>query len=270
MLNRNRIHKVLPLVLILALSLLLSGCLKMDIDMTIKSNGKADVSILYAAEDSMTEMSEGETESGVLSQEQIDEYKAKGWEVSDYAKDGYTGVVVSKKDQDMAEAKLLEGSNSNVRKEGSIYIIDIDVFGEEKSMEMNQYASMLSAAGGSFTFRLTLPTKPIRHNATSVSEDGKTLTWDFLSMDPGDTVHVEFKMPSSIAMYIVIGVLVAIVAVLLLLKKKRKGDDATEDVVEAASAAVSEAAGATEETVATPENDAAEAVAEAAENVTEE
>ncbi len=68
---------------------------------------------------------------------------------------------------------------------------------------------------------VNLPTKAISNNATEVSENGKTLTWD-LTQDIG-TISYEFAFSNNTVMYIIIGILVvcAIVAFVLLNKKKK-------------------------------------------------
>ena len=67
---------------------------------------------------------------------------------------------------------------------------------------------------------VNLPNKAISHNATEVSEDGKTLTWDLTQNL--DTISYEFTFSNNTVMYIIIGVLVvcAVVAFVLLNKKK--------------------------------------------------
>ena len=66
-----------------------------------------------------------------------------------------------------------------------------------------------------------LPSESISNNATEVSEDGKTLTWDLTQSL--DTISYEFAFSNNTVMYIIIGVLVvcAIVAFVLLNKKKK-------------------------------------------------
>lgn len=77
-----------------------------------------------------------------------------------------------------------------------------------------------------FKFIVTLPNKPINHNATSISEDEKTLTWDITKM--GDkNFALDFKFDTIPWNYIYIGGGVLLLVVFLLfassyMKKKRK------------------------------------------------
>ena len=50
---------------------------------------------------------------------------------------------------------------------------------------------------------VTLPTKAINHNATTISEDGKTLTWDLTT--PISTISYEFAFANNTILYIIIG-----------------------------------------------------------------
>lgn len=79
-----------------------------------------------------------------------------------------------------------------------------------------------------FKFIVTLPNKPINHNATSISEDEKTLTWDITKMGDKNFV-LDFKINTIPWNYIYIGGGVLLVIVFLLfassyMKKKGKID----------------------------------------------
>ena len=77
-----------------------------------------------------------------------------------------------------------------------------------------------------FKFVVKLPTKAGDNNATSVSEDGKTLTWDLANFT-GDSIQFVYK-PSNMMIYIIIGAIVLVVIALILVfilgKKKNKKD----------------------------------------------
>ena len=77
-----------------------------------------------------------------------------------------------------------------------------------------------------FKFVVELPTKAGDNNATSVSEDGKTLTWDLANFT-GDSIQFVYK-PSNMMIYIIIGAIVLVVIALILVfilgKKKNKKD----------------------------------------------
>ena len=64
-----------------------------------------------------------------------------------------------------------------------------------------------------YDFSVTLPTKAISSNASSVSEDGKTLTWD-LKHGELNEVKFEFRLSNT---NMIIGVVACIVDIILLI-----------------------------------------------------
>ena len=81
-------------------------------------------------------------------------------------------------------------------------------------------------------YKVTLPEKPISSNATSVSEDGKTLTWK-MTYGKKNSVQYEFKLgkdeikkEKSITSYIgsilpTIGVVIILIVALVVQNKKK-------------------------------------------------
>ena len=222
--HRFRKRLCIPLILF-AVMFILTGCIKVNIDITIKKNGKADISLLFAVQDSLTSLSEGE--SMTISEEEAEQYREEGWEVKDYAADGYTGYILAKSDVDLSSEEIMEGAESSIRKEGSLYIIDMDLLPDEDPKEFTESASMMKSMGGEFIVRLTLPVKPEKHNATSVSEDGKTLEWDLFTMNVAEPIHVEFRTTNYgliIALAAVLAALAAVAAFLFLKKTKPQAE----------------------------------------------
>ena len=217
--------KIAATILSLCLLLvLLTGCMKIELDINVKSNGKADLCLLYAMADSAMDAGAGDA---ALTPEDIEEYEKEGWTAEDYSQDGYTGVVLKKFDVDLSETEIMEGAEGSIRKEGSTYIVDFEPVSKEDQADFEETASWLKTMGGSFVVRMTLPDKPVSHNATSVSEDGKTLEWDVLSMDVTQPIHVEFKT-SNPALIIGIAAAVAVVIALLFVAAKSRKQRAPE------------------------------------------
>ena len=185
----NTIRKATIALAVVLLLAMLTGCMKLELEFTIGSDGKVDVSMLQALSDEMAEDSEF-----AMSSAEVEDYEAQGWTVEEYAQDGYTGVILKCADVNLSEAELLEGATGGLRKEGSKYILDLEVFSQEGEEDFAQTAAMLSAAGASYKVRVNLPAQPIAHNATSVSEDGKTLEWDLLLLVGTETLHAEYEI----------------------------------------------------------------------------
>ena len=169
----------LPLML-LALMFVLTSCIRINMDITIKKDGKADVSMLFAVQDSLGSMAGNEEGLG-LSEEEANKYRADGWEVKDYAADGYTGYTLSKENVDLSQTDLMEGAEGSIRKEGSLYIVDIDLFSDSDQKEFTESAAMLKSMGGSFTLHLTLPEKPVKNLMRMPDSGRRNRNHDLLS-----------------------------------------------------------------------------------------
>ena len=226
---------LMSLLIIMTCAMFMTGCMRFSTTVEIKKNGKADVSMLIAYQNSMGE------DAATSNDSEIKELEEEGWIYSDYNEDDYIGYVVTKKNVDLKEiAKEMSSSDTasemntdkfQITKHGSNYKISWDIMNSGDSSDSqntddySQYASSLKSAGGYMTFVLKLPYKAKSSNATEVSKDGKTLTWDLLSMKQGDKIEVEFSLinwPAIIAC--IIGALViigAVIAVLLILKNKK-------------------------------------------------
>ena len=212
--------KIAATILSLCLLLvLLTGCMKIELDINVKSNGKADLCLLYAMADSAMDAGAGDA---ALTPEDIEEYEKEGWTAEDYSQDGYTGVVLKKFDVDLSETEVMEGAEGSIRKEGSTYIVDFEPVSKEDQADFEETASWLKTMGGSFVVRMTLPDKPVSHNATSVSEDGKTLEWDVLSMDVTQPIHVEFKTSNPALIIGIAAAAVVVIALIFVAMKSRK------------------------------------------------
>lgn len=137
-----------------------------------------------------------------------------GLEVSRYEKNGYYGYqmsyeienidLVSSKDE--VDFTLFSGFNIQTededtendndlkdkkmfKKDGDTYYAKYKINDDSQSNENSMGMSMLNL---SLNYTVTLPTKPIKHNADTVSEDGKTLTWNIDSLD-GEREYIEYS-----------------------------------------------------------------------------
>ena len=165
--------KILSIVLLVLCMALISGCMRFNTTIDIKSNGKADLSMLYAVQ-----KTEGE-DSG--SSEDYDSQKKEmekaGWSVEDYNEDGYVGLKCTMKNVDIKDvAEEVGTSNASVgneespiklTKDGLVYNFDWDYnsgsnddsssddsSGENSADEMQQYADAISQAPRMTTQRL--------------------------------------------------------------------------------------------------------------------
>lgn len=207
---------------------------------------------------SLEESEEGESSD-------LDIYKQKGFTATEYVDDKFLGykfsAIIDNIDKvsaseenvfnfsDMSELTGSIQEQKLFKKDGNQYIAhfvfdpasssaldteDSESDGTDDSTDdqMEQYLNMIEQI---YTFTLTLPKTPISHNATTVSEDGKTLTWN-LSKDAKTDINFTFvleeaKTPvvatdndSSLGLYIAIGagVLALIVIIIVLITSKKE------------------------------------------------
>ena len=215
----------------------LSGCMRFSTSVKVKPNGNADVALIYAISDEMADMSDSSMEAP---EDAMKEMEDQGWVCNTYTEDGFTGYEFLKYDvalddlanefKDSSSDSGLDTDSLTVVKDGSHYILDWDVFDDNEAAQFSSYKNYFDMSGGYMYFELELPYASIDNNATYVSEDGKTLKWDLLNMEPGQNVHVEFSLRNTrligliaigaIAFFIIL--LIVIIVVVIVSSKKKK------------------------------------------------
>ena len=197
---------------------LLAGCgMKESLSLKITSSGKTTLTVVSAMDnemiDAMLSMEEsgGEGESKTYTDAERWAYVEKSNSnlpdgAKKYDKDGYKGFEYTTEAKTLDELTgtssdkkvnvmdaLEEGSDAKMFiKEGDVYKSNMMVdLGEDQSQvdQASQYGAMMEVQ-----FSIELPSKPIKHNATKVSSDGKTLTWDLLT---AKEIELEFKLDGS-------------------------------------------------------------------------
>ena len=258
------------LLLLCGVALILSGCaVKGDFELGISSNKNVDFGMTIAYDDELIEtlMSMGSIDETSEETEYTDEQK---WEFIDtlfvsedgstpeslgftgerYQEEDYKGYTYTKNvgnidsiTADDASFNLtndcLEISESKLfAKNGDNYVSKI-TFTPAEETEGYQIESDI-------TFTVTLPNKPISHNADSVSEDGKTLTWE-LTTNSQETIDFEFNFSSFPLIPVIIGaaaLLIIIIVVIVIVAKSKKGPKNPESQINEVKT----------ETVSTPAN----------------
>lgn len=143
-----------------------------------------------------------------------------GVEISRYERNGYYGYqmtyeinniddVSSKEKVDSSlfedfNIQDTENTNNNnekkimFQKEDDTYYANYKL--NDTSDSSNGMSANLSRINLSLKYTVTLPTKPIEHNADTISEDGKTLTWNISSLNEDrDSIKYSFKLKDVVA-----------------------------------------------------------------------
>ena len=245
---KNKIKLVLVSVLSIVL---LTGCgMKENIHMDIKANKDVNVSMTIAMDDELIDTMIGYGEDGSATKDTskiTDEQRwtyldegmkdssddLKDWEKVKYDKDGYKGYTYTSKtlklddlstEKDGTKFDLFSSENLE---EGKLFVKKGNTYKANFTGDMSKDESLGSTSSYSssmdlfeITFSVTLPTKPTKQNATKVSEDGKTLTWD---LTKNSDIQFEFNMGTNYLLYIGIAVLVIVVVVVVVVLSKSAG-----------------------------------------------
>ena len=201
--------KLTLVTLLLTCLCLLCGCVRSSIEMEVKSNGKMNLKIMFAMQTEGLQGMGNSSNSG-MNDQAIEEYKRKGYDVSEYKQDGYEGFVISKENFDPKDLQDNEGgsgsgsgtidqnikieTNSDGNYEINIPVGNLNPTGQQGSNaeESKEMAETIKKAGGYMNFVLVLPDEPVKCNATK--QEGNRLTWDMLSPDT-KSISVEYKLP---------------------------------------------------------------------------
>lgn len=212
--------KFSKLLLLSIMVLGLSGCLKYDVSMSIASDKSMDFEMIAAMNMSMLKSLGDGNSSSSSTTESFDkndykEYEKAGYKVEEYKekKDDaeYEGVKISKKfasiddvstnkDEAVEFTKLFDENakpedvhffykNGDVYKANLTFNLVDDDSNSSDNTDYSQYQSYFD-----LEYKVTLPEKPISNNATSVSEDGKTLTW---KMKYGEKNSIQYEFRAS-------------------------------------------------------------------------
>jgi len=234
--------KTIKLLALAFVMLLFAGCVRYDVDMTINSDKSMDLKVTTAMADSVKGYMGEEASNG---EKEKQELKDKGLDVEDYQQDGYTGYTVKKHYNNIDEVSSTEDVTANIGAEGDaekLFKATKGFFGTTykatfKSEDADSYSSQMQSykdnesykeymKGMEIKFIVNLPSKAKSNNATTVSNDGKTLEWDLMTTP---NVEFEFEMTNTTNLIIVIGgacavaaIIISVVAVVIKKKKNNK------------------------------------------------
>ncbi|MBR2711445.1 MAG: hypothetical protein IKE89_03140 [Bacilli bacterium] len=269
----------IKILCIISMMFLLTGCVKLNMNMDIKNDKSMDLSILYAVDTTVL----GEEE--LLKEEDIAEYKDAGFEVKDYSEGNYKGITLKKHVKNIDKISKTTGTVSfNIM--GSSNDEDDSMFTVKKGFFKNVYTlKMKSDSTGEMTngiddsdgrkalededdtllgdypsddsllddysddgytfddvdytqylsqmdlsLVVNLPNKPISHNATNVSNDGKSLTWNLATQQ--EDVELTFALYNLSNIFVcVLGVIVVVVGVVIVIAKSGKNKNGSNNQV---------------------------------------
>ena len=240
------------------IAILLTGCsynqsARISLDITVKRNQKVDASFLCAVLQEMAEYQFFESED-------LRNMKERGWDYRLYNQDGYLGYVFTIEDVELSslisavdgvETGLggLNGDTLSISKEGMNYTFRAQLFDEDTASTFELYKTDFLTYDGFVNVILRLPEKPTSSNATFVSDDGKTLTWDLLNVGADQQMRAEFQLIPTYYIFILIALGMTIIICLLIatiLRVVRKKEEAKIAAAQAKAKKKAEALAAAE------------------------
>ena len=258
------------LIIILSSVLLVTGCVRQNINMEINNDKSMNLSVILAVDTEFFNEEDGNVnfsdykELGLSSEEYIDgtfkgyRYTKKIDSIDKISKSGDVTYELSKLFEEKLEDSTLFSTTSNLfgsnykakftynsdslndmnqTEDGSVddsldadVDIDTDTDMDTENMDISNYLTNFD-----LKYVITLPSKSISNNATTVSEDGRTLTWDLTKSDVSN-IEFEFEIKNNIILYAIIGgaalILIIVIAIVINLIKKNKKNKNVEEVVE--------------------------------------
>ena len=243
--------KIKLLMLIMGLCFL-TGCVKFNANMDIKSNKSMDFSIIYALDKSFFK------DENALKESSFDEIKKQGFTVSKYQKDNLEGFTLTKKFSNIDEIstdediefdisgmmngtsdskywfKVVKGDKKNTyyakfkfdandsglntnEMNDDLADTSLPSDGEEDTDDNNlDFSNLMSNLD--LSFNVTLPTAALSNNATKAENDNKNLSWTLFS-NGEQTIEFAFELnnENNFLLYVGIGIFVVIVIIIVLL-----------------------------------------------------
>ena len=270
--SRKNAKAVSVMIVLVMTVFCFTGCIRFRTTMNIRGNGKADLALIYAfhkeliegdVEDELGDVIDALEDEGWTvddykkgdyigyqftmkdvkvtdfegTRKQIDKLCADAEVVSGFPCDVVADVKVTDLEEIFnsdAFTDELEMGDFELTKNGSTYTILWDTGISSDTGVEGLSASDLLEYGGFMEVVIVLPSAPKSENASEVSSDGKTLTWNLLE---DDEVEVTFTLVNTVliiviaaAVFVLMAGAAAVVLVIVLKKKKPAKAKAEPDV----------------------------------------
>jgi LPXTG-motif cell wall-anchored protein len=233
-----------------AMVVLMTGCMQADYHLTINKDYSGDLAYKIGISSDIMKLTKNSGAEDPLAKFS-EEYKTAGYKVKKFKSGGYEGIIVSKafKDVRKADISLRTETTKNLKGDTKISYnqkkgffstkatgtIEVDMTTDTLAKELGQTEGQvgdLAMMGNSLdmTFTLTLPGKASKHNATKVSDGGKTLTWK-LKFGKINKLHVEANAPNTTNIALVIGGAVIVLGGAYVALRRRKATTFVYDAV---------------------------------------
>lgn len=227
--------KLLSLISVMAILLVaLTGCVSVNYEVTLNEDGTADVAYIYGFEKEM--LKQLETSAEDMTSDMKENAEESEYEIEVYSDDKIEGFKAKKHIENLSEISMEDAFGSENVKDSEENQIKIEkkAFKTVYSQKANIDLSAMDESTASMVtmkYVIKLPVKVGDNNASEVSEDGKTLTWN---LKAGEVNEINFKASgnSSVMMIILIIAVVVIVAIALILIFSKKSQKNSKNNIE--------------------------------------
>ena len=186
--------KALSLVLaVVMIAMAFSGCVRTQSTLKFNEDNTCDLNYTIAVMAELLMDQETGEVTELFSEESLEGFKEIGFKYEKYAKDGFEGYTFTAK-EDMAASTGKMGAFGQdpmffIEKDKVIF--SYPMLTGQSEEELAETAAMFEMLGGFGLITIEFPFAPIESNATSVSVDGKSLTWNILE---GGNAYAEFSL----------------------------------------------------------------------------
>lgn len=216
--------------------ILLTGCSSYDMSMSINRNKSMDLSINIVSTSS--------EEINKYIDTLKEKYESNDFKVEEFTRDKNYGIRITKHYDNIDNNSFAERTD----KFDLLYLynndydksIETKIFNVDKGFASNRYAANffvdltnidIDLSNTKVTFVAYLPKGNVSNNASSVSEDGNTLTWNITNKGRTDIEFV-FELGSYDTIYFIVAIFIAIFLVFSIISAilSKSGDASSSDV----------------------------------------
>ena len=225
--------KVLSLISIMAILLIaLTGCVSVNYEVTLNKDGTADVAYIYGFEKETLQQLGTSAED--MTSDMKKNAETSNYQIEAYSDDKVEGFKAKKHIENLSELSLEDAFGSENVKDSEENQIKIEKKGPKTVYSQNasiDLSGMDESTESMVTMKyvIKLPVKVGENNASEVSEDGKTLTWN---LKAGETNEISFEAESNyLTTIIMISIAILLVIIILIVvflnkgKKNKKSDE---------------------------------------------
>lgn len=225
--------KVKQLFLVCAMAFMLCGCYKANINITVHSDGTADMAMeMLVSESALSYMDASVEDLKESMMQSMDEDVKKSTTIKDisrtYDDEKYVGFEMS---YDLEDAKPYEFKDIiKIKNDTITFLMDENDVRDLGSDELDEYGESMD--GIEFNMNVTMPGKILENNVGEV--DGNTVKINLLTFKESK-IEIKSELGGSDNTLMIVGIVAAVVVIagvafFLIKKNKKKDNDGSDDL----------------------------------------